>query len=41
MCGRDGEWDPKVEDIVARIWETKRVPIQPFGVRHKVFMPRF
>lgn len=33
--GKSGEWGPKVENILVRIWETKCVPIQPFGVRHK------
>jgi len=34
-CGRAGEQKPEVEDIVARIWKMKLVPIQLFGVRHK------
>lgn len=34
ICGRAGEWEPKVENTVERIWEMKGEPIQAFGMRH-------
>lgn len=36
MCGRAGEWEPKVENIVVRIWgKNQCVSMEAFGVRHK------
>lgn len=42
MCGRAGEWEPKVENIVVRIWGKNQIEVHgSFWSETQVFVPHF